>query len=273
MQNVTLGGGFKRDQSRRGLAERTIKERDKILKAFETWAGPLTVATREQVNEWLDSRSLGPRSRSSYLSALHAFFEWCVSEGHRVDDPTLGIRRPRLPRLIPRPLNENDLRRAIKGAPPRMKAWLALAAYEGFRCKEIASLRREDIQEDRTPPVIRVDQGKGGHSAILPLNPFTLASLRSYGLPRRGFVFLNRDGRPYQPRTISLYGNSYLRDLGINGTMHQARHWYGTAVWALTKDMRVTQELLRHTDPSTTAGYAAYDQALAAQAIAAIHLS
>lgn len=265
--------GFRRDQIRRGLGARTIKERDLVLDALEGWADrPLVELDREQIQEWLDSRPLSPRSRSVYLSAIHCFYAWCVDEELIQSDPTVRIRRPILPRTVPRPISDDDLRHAIAMAGPRIRAWLCLAAYEGFRCKEIASLRREDVFDRHHPPVIRVWNGKGGHQAILPLNPATLSALRLADMPSRGFLFLGRHGRPLSPATVSSLGNRYLHTIGVKATMHQARHWFGTAVWAETKDMRVTQEMMRHSHPGTTAGYTAFDQQLAQDAVGRIHL-
>lgn len=265
--------GFRRDQMRRGLSGRTIEERDKILNLLTTWIGhkSLIDLDRDDINEWLDSRPLAPRSRTNYISALHCFYSWCVDEGHLASDPTIRIRRPNLPRVVPRPMSDDDLSYAIRAAPPRMRAWLCLAAYEGFRCKEIAGLRREDVMDRHNPPIIRVWNGKGGHEAILPLNPETARSLRLAGLPSRGFVFTKASGAPLKPSSVSKTGNAYLHSLGIEGTMHMLRHWFGTAVWALTKDMRVTQEMMRHSHPGTTAGYAAFDAELAAEAVARVH--
>jgi integrase len=69
-----------------------------------------------------------------------------------------------------------------------------------------------------------------------------------------------------------MYASRYLHELGIDATLHQGRHRFGTAVWASTKDMLVTQQMLRHRDPSTTAGYAAYDDQLAVNAMAGVHV-
>jgi len=254
------------------LGARSIQERDRVLDSFARWLGrgPHT-ATTDEVNEWLDSRALSPRSRTNYLSTLHCFFAWCVDEGHMVTDPTMRIHRPILPRCVPRPINDDDLLHAMAIARPRMRAFLCLAAYSGFRCKEIAGLRREDVIDRNRTPLLRVSSGKGGHQAILPLNPATLEALRLYGMPSRGFVFTKADTMPLKPATVSKLGNAYLHDIGIASTMHQLRHWFGTAVWSLTKDMRVTQEMMRHSHPGTTAGYAAFDPVLAAQAVTHVH--
>lgn len=273
-ETMSLRAGFRRDQIRRGLGSRTIQERDKVLDSLTRWSNgvPILALSRERIEDWLDERPLSPRSRTVYLSAVHCFYAWCVDEGHLTADPTVRIRRPRLSRMVPRPIADDDLRHAIRGATPRMRAWLSLAAYEGFRCKEIAGLRREDVFQRHSPPIIRVWNGKGGHQAILPLNPDTASALNVAGCPAKGFLFVDKTGRPINPATVSALGNRYLHKMGIEATMHQLRHWFGTAVWAATKDLRVTQEMLRHSSPATTAGYAAFDSDLATRAISHIHL-
>lgn len=272
--DIDLRAGFRRDQIRRGLASRTIQERNKVLDYFtRTFEDvPLAERTREHIDEWLDHCKITARTRTGYLSALHMFYAWALDEGHVTVDPTVRIRRPILRRMVPRPISTDDLDHAIRSAPPRMRAWLCLAANEGFRCKEIALLRREDVLDRHDPPLLRVWKGKGDHQAILPLNPETLAALRCFGLPTRGYVFTRpTDALPLKPGSVSKLGSVYLHGLGIDATMHQLRHWFGTAIWALTKDVRVTQEMLRHSHPGTMAGYVAFDPQLAQQAVAKIH--
>lgn len=55
-------------------------------------------------------------------------------------------------------------------------------------------------------------------------------------------------------RTISLY----LTSIDVDATAHQYRHWFGTRTYALCRDIRVVQELMGHSSPSTTAIYAAF---------------
>lgn len=261
---------FVKDQRRRGLSETTIDRRRRVLRslaAFIEPRDPLTV-THDEIQRWLDSLNLrSKRSRYMYLSTVASWCRFCVLEGLRVDDPTLHIQRPRLPRSRPRPVKDADLEMAIRIADPRMKAWLLLAAYEGFRCKEIATLQREDVLDDRDPPLLLVMEGKGDNQGVVPLHPDVEHALRVHGLPRTGHVFTMDDGRPYRPGTVSVYVSRYLHGLGIECSAHQLRHWFGTAVWSATKDLRVTQELLRHADPKTTAIYSQYDNELATKAV------
>ena len=66
---------------------------------------------------------------------------------------------------------------------------------------------------------------------------------------------------------------TYLRqDCGIDATAHQLRHYFATEVYASSKDIRVTQELLGHSSPSTTANYVAFSHVDAAAAVASLSL-
>lgn len=260
---------FRRAQERRNLSPRTIDERSGRLRSFAVWMRPRSVldATCEDVESWLDSCRIGGRSRGMYMSALSVFFAFARREG-RVESNVLDdMLRPRKGRLVPRPIAEDDLVRAIRQAPPRMAAWLSLAAYMGLRCKEIAGLRRDDLLLDRPVPVLIVSHPKGGRERVLPVNVHVDEALRRYGLPLHGFVFESERGMPFSPATVSGYIAGYLHDLGISATAHQARHLFATTIYNATKDIRVAQEMLGHADCSTTAIYVAMNPDTAAAAM------
>lgn len=264
---------FDRDQRRRGLRAATIATRRRILWSLERSVPvPIEKATPEQIEAWLDSCRLSPRSRYTYLSAAAAFFDFARRYGLRKDDPTRDILRPRLARLVPRPAAPEDVAYAISVAPPMMAAWLSLATYQGLRCFEIAQLRREDVQDNRTPPLLIVADGKGGRQDVLTLNEQAELALRNYGMPRTGFLFLTRDDRPYKASSVSRYISGYLRSVGVDATAHRLRHLFITTVWTITKDLRVTQETARHSDPRTTSGYAAYDRDEASRVVRSLRL-
>jgi integrase/recombinase XerC len=189
-----------------------------------------------------------------------------------VDDPTTPIEPPRVPKKLPRPIDDDNLDVALQMADPRMRAWLSLACFEGFRCMEIAQLRREDIHDSHSPPLIRVIDGKGGKEAVLPLHPDVLDALRAYGMPESGPVFLSSRGRPFAPATVSGYVAEFLHGLGLHDTAHRLRDWFGTKVYAKDHDLRVTQEMMRHSDPSSTAGYVAFDNPSAVEAVTHLHV-
>ena len=167
---------------------------------------------------------------------------------------TAALDRPKLARQYPRPVRDEDMAEAIRQAGPSMKAWLTLAAYGGLRCVEIAGLCREDIMEGDDLMLLR---GKGGKERIVPLHPLVWRRLRSAGLPRVGPVFVRPCGSPYTAAQVSRTIALWLDELGIDATAHQFRHWFGSRAYQQSGDLRVVQELLGHSSPTTTAVYTA----------------
>ncbi len=93
----------------------------------------------------------------------------------------------------------------------------------------------------------------------MSLNPYVEAALRGYGLRRSGYIFTSDGTRPLVAESVSNTIGRHLRALGIDSTPHQLRHYFGSAIYRRTRDLRLTQELLGHAFPSTTAIYAAWD--------------
>lgn len=248
-------GEYRRHLTRRGLQPATINRYASDLTAFARWMEPACIlqATHDDIDRFLDTRTLQPRARYRWLSELHRFYQWAVNNGHVPQDPTVVIDRPRLSRLLPRPVDDDTLRRAMAVAGPQMRAWLALAAYSGFRCVEIARLDRASIAPDSLRVV-----GKGSHERVVPAHPIVLEALAGTSLARSGPVFRRENGQPYTAKDVSRRGALFFELIGYPGvTMHQARHNFGTRVYRYTKDLRAVQELLGHARIDTTAGYAA----------------
>ena len=111
--------------------------------------------------------------------------------------------------------------------------------------------------------------GKGSKDRVLPLGEVVLVELERYGLPRSGPVFPRRDGHPGHNTStrVSNIVHKHLRAVGVPFTLHQCRHRFATAIYRQSKDLRMTQELLGHSSPTTTAIYAQFDTAAAAGAL------
>lgn len=250
----SLLGRYERHLRRKGLAASTITRYLTDLRALERWLDgtPWGEATPDLIERFLDERQLDRRTRYRWISEIHGLYEWAVTRKEVRADPTLMIDRPRLHRLLPRPMDDQDLSRAIEQAGAQMKAWLCLAAYSGLRCAEIASLDRAGVQ----PNTIRV-VGKGGNERVVPMHPRVKEALAGVALARSGPVFRNKSGRPFTPKAISKRVAAYLEGIGIDATAHQARHSFGSRAYRASRNLRAVQELMGHADPSTTAGYAA----------------
>ena len=265
------------DMERRGLLESSIVKREICLRAFNRWLGRFPIdASRDEIERFLDQRRtrqgapIGPRTRFTWVANLAGFYQWALREGHVDEDPTAKIVRPKLRRTLPRPAASDKLQVLLDRAGPKERCWVLLAAFQGLRCKEIAGLRREDVVDQ--DGLLRV-LGKGGNERLLPLHPDVLAALVKLPLPRSGPVFTRARGGVYSANAMSAYFNEFLRNNEAGATAHQLRHWFGTQLYNHTHDLRLTQEMLGHSDPGTTAIYTAFNRRAAAAAIKELSFS
>lgn len=245
---------------RRGLMQTTVNCRLQKLHMLAKWLYPrgLLEAEREDIERFLDERNHSAKTRYDYLSHIGMFYKAMIEDGRITTDPTAFIHRPRMRPGLPRPISDDDLANAIAQAPPVTAAALILAAYQGLRAMEIANLQREDIVDTNDPPMLHVVKGKGGRDRVLPLHPEVMPALRRAGMPKFGKVLRRPRGGGYPPARLSQQVNEYLDSIGVDATLHQIRHWFGTKTYQSTNDLRLVQALLGHASVLSTAVYAQY---------------
>ena len=71
---------------------------------------------------------------------------------------------------------------------------------------------------------------------------------------------------------MSQAGGAYLHSLSIPGGMHRLRHWFGTMLYSRTRDLRMCQEMLGHSSPTTTAVYCGYNPGDAVEAVTSLEV-
>lgn len=257
----------------RGMRPATLLARSKSLRRlarhFELEPGPdLLLIGEADLDAWQRSLlHLAPATRSAEVGHARQFYRFCVRYGFLEQDPTGNLVAPRVPERVPHPIPADDLDTAIAFAPRRIRPMLVLAAYCGLRACEIAWLTREQIRDQMTAPTL-VIIGKGDKQRVIPLPARVLEELHDYGLPPAGPVFPRLDcyeqpAEPFRatdPGRISHLCNSYLHSLGIPESLHKLRHFYGTTMYAATKDIVLVQRSMGHASPETTSGYVAHDQ-------------
>lgn len=248
-----------------GLSPRTIDSRVKAVAALCRHQGvedPVTITTRQIVG-WLACRN-SAWTRHSYWARVSAWCQWLTKQGLRDDNPMEKITRPRAPRAVPRPTPESVV--ALILADPggyRTYAYMVLAAYAGLRVHEIAKVRGEDV--DREAGWLYV-VGKGGQHAALPMH--TLVARLAHGMPESGWWFPGVEHGHVRASTVTQVVGNAMRRHGYAYTAHQLRHHFGTHVLRASRDLRVTQELMRHASPASTA---IYTQVSSADKVAAVN--
>lgn len=233
-----------------GARPRTVGTRMAGVKALASHASlddPATATTADLIG-WLGSCKT-EWTRKTYYATARSWFGWLVDMGLRTDNPLERIAKPRTPRSLPRPAPTATVP-AMLAHPtcPRAYAYTCLACYAGLRVHEIAKVRGEDLEGGW----LYVD-GKGGHRAAIPVHE-RIAAL-AVGLPERGYWFPGAEDGHVHATAVSQTLRNGLRRAGADGTAHSLRHWYGTAILRSSRDLRVTQELMRHASPASTAVY------------------
>lgn len=263
-------------QRRKGFTPATIRQRRTIINAFAKWLAParLLDATADHIETWLDERPRANATRYSYVSTLFCFYDYVVRHGGLTDNPAASVIRPKRPRLVPRPLDAEQLSLALASADARAYAMLALATFQGLRVQEIAGLDADHVMWYRHPPALLVAAGKGGKERIVPLSLRAEQALRIYGVPRSGPVFFNLEtGRRLTPAAVSRIVSQAFTDAGVpDGTAHRCRHAFATMTYQRSLDLRLVQELLGHASPQTTAIYAAFANPRAEQVVRGLTL-
>lgn len=244
---------YLRSESR---SDRTINERRRTLGALDRELPyGLESACADELITWLWREGLSIGSRETYYGAIHGFFTWASETGVLDWDPTEHITRPRAPARLPRPCTDDQLAELLTRADAPYRTWCLLAAYGGLRCIEISRLSREHITQR-----VMTLRGKGGKPRYVPTHPDIWNAVCD--LPSGPIT--DRSARDISVRTVTYF----QRKLGMQGvSMHRLRHWFGTNVQRLHRDLRVTQQLMGHASPATTAGYALVADEDAAHAV------
>ncbi len=221
--------------------------------------------------EWqADHAHLAIASMRHYVQQIQAFYDWCVRPMRLLDEsPAADLTKPIERRRRPRPIPEDEYAFALDAcSDKRVHAWLILGGYAGLRSIDIVGLNRDDLITDRIVPFLRV-RGKGDHENLIAVGHQVLEVLAPF-MQRQGAMFTDEDGRRLSPKFVRTEINDYLRRIGLAYTFHQCRHRYGTRLYEITRDIRLTQEQMRHRSVASTELYVAVASEEAVKAMGAL---
>lgn len=226
-----------------------------------------------QLGSYIASRhrqGIGGRSLQRNLSAIRAFYRHLIREGDVGQNPAQGIITPKTPKRLPRTLDVDQTAQLVEidGNDPlavRDRAIFELMYSSGLRLSELAGLDLEDI--DLADAVVTV-AGKGRKTRRVPVGRKAVASINKW-LPVRDDIargahralFVSSRGNRIGLRTIQKrLGQWAVRQgLATHINPHMLRHSFATHILESSSDLRAVQELLGHSDISTTQVYTHLD--------------
>ena len=242
--------------------------------------------TEHHVTAFLDtlrSAKLAPRSISRCISSLNGFHKFLLGEGTATVNPMDGIDQPKLQRSLPDVLSPAEVLSILAQfdeAPPRTserrrrlilrdRAILEVLYATGIRVSELITLKQRDVHAGEG--IVRVF-GKGSRERIVPIGKSALRWIGTYRSGCRAFLemrgggqdtlFLNARGRPMTRMAIWKIVQASTKSAGIAKEVHPHtfRHSFATHLLEGGADLRAVQEMLGHSDISTTQIYTHIDR-------------
>jgi integrase/recombinase XerC len=212
----------------------------------------------------------GGKTLQRLLSAIRSFYRWLLRENLVKSNPAAAIRAPKSGRKLPATLDTDAISHLLDfpcntTLAIRDKAILETFYSAGLRLAELAGLTWQQI--DLSGGFLTVT-GKGNKTRMAPVGSKAVAALHAWRKARSEFtgadvaeVFVGRTGQPLSPRAIEGRVKYWARHQGIpqNVYPHLLRHSFASHMLESSGDLRAVQELLGHSDISTTQIYTHLD--------------
>lgn len=228
-----------------------------------------------QFLQLLKSKGLTGSSASRYLSSLRGFFSYLYTNNYIQKDPTERVSSAKVIRKLPEVLSLYEIEKILEQPDTsdklglRDKAILELFYSSGLRVSELIELKISDLFLD--DEVIRV-LGKGSKQRIVPVGSSAVKWIKEYVLKSRplleqrirskNYIFLNLRGTKLSRMGVWKIVERYTKEAGIKKEVHPHtfRHSFATHLLEGGADLRSVQEMLGHSDISTTQIYTHIDR-------------
>ncbi|OHC75701.1 MAG: site-specific tyrosine recombinase XerD [Rhodospirillales bacterium RIFCSPLOWO2_12_FULL_58_28] len=269
----------------RGASANTILSYRHDLVSFSEFitskkqGGTLENASSEIIKSYLKYLSVAgmtPGTAARRLSALRQFYNFLYAEGLRADNPCAVIDGPGSGRSLPKLLSEEDVEQLLsttrlrQGAEGLRRIALIETLYAtGLRVSELVGLPLSALSRDGLMLIVK---GKGGKERMIPLGEEASSALNDYKLMRENFISGKQKTGGHSPWMFPSSSKSghltrarfaqmlkeTAADAGIDPTRvspHVLRHSFASHLLAHGADLRSIQQMLGHSDISTTQIY------------------
>jgi len=257
----------------KGLSDRTRKSYENDLNIYKEYLNNKAIYKVENISsndikDFLKIRSDEETTTIAHnLTVIKNFHTYLLKEKIVNKNVSEFIDRPKLKKTLPKTLSVEDVDKLldIKLETPfdyRNKAMLELMYGSGLRVSELVNLEINDI--DITNCIIRV-LGKGSKEREIPIGEYALYYLQEYLKVRNSLLkgkvcnklFLNNHGTGMSRQGFFKNLKLLLKEKGLNPNVspHTLRHSFATHLINRGADLRSIQEMLGHSDISTTKIY------------------
>ncbi len=266
----------------RGLAQNTLlayrRDLVKYLDFTKSKGLNLGQIKREQIVAFMmdqKQKNMTTNTICRNLAAIKMFHRFLVRERLVKEDPTTLVETPKMWKRVPDVLSIGEIESMIKASNGRRwqavrdQALLELMYASGMRVSELVNLKLNSVNFD--VGYIRC-VGKGSKERIIPIGRRAKEALKKYCDSIRGKMvkegertdnlFISRLGKRISRQSVWKLIKQYARKANIKKTIkpHTLRHSFATHLLEHGADLRSVQEMLGHSDISTTQIYTHVDK-------------
>lgn len=216
-------------------------------------------------------QGLSSKSLQRELSAIRSFYDYLLKKGLAEVNPAQHIKAPKQPRKLPKTLDVDQLSGLLEAGASSLLEVRDLAMFElfyssGLRLSELSALDLTDLDLPDSTLIVR--SGKGGKSRILPVGSKAVAAIENWLRQRATKIaatepalFVSLRGTRLGQRSIELRLEQWCKKKGIAEHIHphMLRHSFASHLLESSQDLRAVQELLGHSNISTTQIYTHLD--------------
>ena len=229
----------------------------------------ITRADLEAYVLYLEENQFAAATISRNIAAIKAFYHFMNKQGTVSEDISESLKAPKIEKKMPEILSMDEVIRLLEqpgGDSPkeiRDKAMLELLYATGIRVTELITLKMSDINLQMGSLVCR----EGSKERIIPFGKEAKNALIRYldgvreSMVENGqsdILFANCSGKPMSRQGFWKLVKYYAKKAGIEEdiTPHTLRHSFAAHLVENGADLRSVQEMLGHSDISTTQVYA-----------------
>lgn len=257
----------------KGYSSNTIESYRNDLEKFVKFYSNKSIKdiTNEDLKKYikhLNEEGLNEKSISRNVSCLKSFYKFLVIEKFITNNVSDSLFLPKIRKALPNILTEEEVLKLldIELITPfdyRNKAMLELMYATGLRVSELVKVKLQDI--DFNDDIIRTF-GKGSKERIIPIGEYAKEYLKKYIEIYRSlllikgnsdYVFINNHGSNMTRQGFFKIIKKIAKEKDIKSEIspHTLRHSFASHLLKYGADLRTIQELLGHSDISTTQIY------------------
>ena len=250
----------------KGLSENTIDAYRRDLYAFAENVSEIDDVDRIAINTYVRSlkeKKLAPTSIIRKVASLRGFFKWAYSMELIKKNPASTLEQPKVPQRLPKVVSLKEIEEMLHSDLSPLQSLIMELLYScGLRVSELVNLKVNDI--DLASKYVRCF-GKGSKERIIPIGevakqavsqflPIRELAVKKYKISSKKLL-ISDNGRLLTRQDVYNFIHERGKIIHKNISPHTLRHSFATHLLENGADLRVVQELLGHSDVSTTQLY------------------